>query len=257
MVAGMSGLPLSIRVATWVVDAWMHGRDLADAVGGAHSGTVSDLAGELEGTLTQWRRAGERLLLVALPRPGALQGMPAISPVARGAALEAGECVIAPTVGGLLVPVISSFGPAGDEGRLVSWTAYEAAPVARHTVEALDARELTRDLSEAVRAATEELESAGGLPWHPREATPQPSPPGRALPQGMPSRELMLLDRACAVLDLAEAGLAAELHQPALDAGTSQRRQLALRNLAARAAQALAGAANVSAAVQARSSTER
>ncbi len=257
MVAGMSGLPLSIRVALWGTDAWTHGRDARDALERAHEGLVTDVAGEVLETLEQWHAAGERVLLVALPRPGALQGMPSVSPDARGVALDVGECVIAPTVGGLLVPVVSGFGPAGDEGRLVTWTAYEAAPVSRHTIEALDPRELTRDLAEAVRAATEELEAAGGLPWHPREATPHPSPPGRALPPSMTPRELLLLDRACAVLDLAEAGLAAELHQPALDAGSSQRRQLALRTLATRAAHVLAGAANVAALAQGCSSTER
>lgn len=249
----MSTLPLAVRVALWagaavrtgLDDSWLaHAQPEADAV-----------AGELAQTLAAWQAAGEQALWVALPRPGGLLGMPPTSPEARAAAVAAGQCVVAPTVGGLLVPHLSGFGPEGDRGTLVTWTAYPADPLPRHVVEATDAAEAGRVLTEAVRTATLALEAAGGLPWRPIAAVAPEGGPG--LPRGLSGRALVVLDRAAAVAGLARAGLAAEDEGPALDAVTSGRRRLVLRELLGAAEDALAVAACACALGQARSSTER
>ena len=51
------------------------------------------------------------VVLVALPRPGDLSGMPRGSADLVAAATEAGECVFVPGIGGALVPTIEPSAP--------------------------------------------------------------------------------------------------------------------------------------------------
>jgi hypothetical protein len=242
----MSGLPLAARVALWVSAAWRAGAPtggaLDEALAAAHAG-VDDVVGDPRATLDRWRREGERFLFVALPRPGAVLGMPPAAPDAVGAALDCGEAVLAPTVGGLLVPDLRLFGPAGDQGVQACWTAYPAGPLPHHFVEATDAAAASRGLAEAVRVATRRLEEAGGIPWRALDRL-GPSGDAASLPGGLDPRAVEVLERAARVVVLASAGLAGEQAGAALDAATSQGRRLALGALAHAATSALAEAAN-------------
>lgn len=243
----MTALPLSARAAIWA-SAVLAGRvEVEHARSRAHAG-VTDVVGTLPEP-GSWPPAGERVVLVALPRPGSFSGMPRAPRLSLAAALDAGECLVAPTVGGLLVPQLRSFGPPGDEGRLLTWTAHPADPIPRHTVEALDLRELGRALAEALLEATSALEAAGGIPWRAWEAHPRPDAQEAILPDGLPARGLALLVQAATVHALALDGLELEQLGPALDAGTSTARSGALRRLLDVADDALVGATNVCAMV--------
>lgn len=227
----MTALPLCVRAALWTTAALAGRVPRPDAQTRAHAG-VTDVVGPLPGS-ARWPDPGEELVVVALPRPGSFSGMPRAGKAALAAALDAGECLVAPTVGGLLVPRIETFGPAGDQGRLLTWTAYEAAPVARHQLEQVELRGLARQLTDAVAQATRALTSVGGTPWQPSEPLGGPADPGAAiLPRGVGERALRLLTQAATVHSLALQGWELEQALPALDAVTSQRRAAVLRELA-------------------------
>jgi len=114
----MPALPLSVRFALWATVSVRGEVDPDDAVVAAHP-DVDDISGEPAGRLELWRDFGESAVLVALPRPGDLTGMPRTSLDGSGAAADAGECVFVPGMGGLLVPTLTTFGPEGDEGTSV------------------------------------------------------------------------------------------------------------------------------------------
>ena len=90
----MSSLPLSVRTALWVTAVW-HGHggltDLDEAVAAAHP-DFDHVEGDL-GRLLLWRELGESALLVALPRPGDLSGMPRVTPEVAGAAAAATSAI--------------------------------------------------------------------------------------------------------------------------------------------------------------------
>ena len=52
------------------------------------------------------------------------------------------------------MPTLSDFGPEGDVGLRVDWTAYDADPVPRHRLEMLDLRDVERDLLTRLREHT-------------------------------------------------------------------------------------------------------
>ncbi len=162
-------LPASVRLAPWMTAAFRGDVHLDTALTRAHPG-VDNVRGDLV-RIREWAELGERTLLVALPRPGDLTGMPRAGPAACAAAAEAGECVFVAGSGGLLVPELSRFGPAGDEGVAATWTAYDSEPVARHVLDALSLADLERALVDLLRRSTAELEQVGGVPWSsdPRE----------------------------------------------------------------------------------------
>jgi hypothetical protein len=214
---------------------------------------VDHVAGELE-RLALWHDLGERALLVALPAPGDLSGMPATSPEAQGAAAAAGECVFVPGLGGMLVPHISTFGAARggglDVGTRVDWTAYEADPVPRHRIEALDVSQLERHLRQELFEATESLESVGGQPFA-REAARELADTalgGRwGLPAGLPGRPARVIALAATVGSIVDVALS--LPDGALRAAQSATREHHLRRLQRAADRALAEASNAAAAV--------
>src|SRR6476661_1377386 len=104
----MPELPASVRLSLWTTHAWATGSALENAVRRALP-DVDHVEGDLD-RLALWRDLGERALLVALPAPGDLVGMPRAAPEVLAAAADGGECVFVPALGGLLVPSISSFG---------------------------------------------------------------------------------------------------------------------------------------------------
>jgi hypothetical protein len=97
----MPALPLSVRFALWATVAVRGEMDPDDAVVAAHP-DVDDITGEPAGRLELWRDFGESAVLVALPRPGDLTGMPRAELAGSGAAATSGECVFVPGIGGLL-----------------------------------------------------------------------------------------------------------------------------------------------------------
>ena len=202
----MPELPVSVRLALWVSRAWADDGDLSEAVARAHP-DADDVGGDLD-RLGLWRDLGERAVLVALPAPGDSVGMPTAPPATLAAATAAGECVLAPSLGGILVPDVGDYGPEGDRGLRVRWAAHDADPVPPHRVEALDAREAARDLARTVARATTELEGWGGRPFDPDRARAEAEQDrGQwALPREIPGDVAATIRSAAAVATTAETG---------------------------------------------------
>ncbi len=242
----MPALPVSVRLAVWSTAAF-HGRlDLDEAIARAHP-DLDHWTGDL-GRLHLWRDLGESAVLVALPRPGDLTGMPRAQVEVSGAAADVGECVYVPGMGGLLVPGLSTFGPAGDEGTTVEWTAYDAQPVARHVLESVSLGELERSLMDAVRDGAAVLETTDGRPWSadPRSNAEQRLRDGRwGLPDGLAPAAVRLMGMAARIGVIAHEGLQLAAAGPALDVHSSSRREAGLRALRSAADAALAGATNL------------
>jgi hypothetical protein len=247
-------LPASVRLALWTTAAWNgtggSAPDLPTLLGAALP-DVDHVAGDLA-RLELWHDLGERALLVALPAPGDLAGLPTAAPEARGAAATAGECVYVPGLGGMLVPTVAGYGqgPGPDSGTRVDWQAFDADPVPRHRVEALEASSLERHLRQELLVATERLEAVGGRPFAAqvsRELADAALGGEWGLPPGLPSRALRAITVAGSVGRVVD--LALDGPDDALDAGTSQARRHLLLGLQRTADRALADAANAASAV--------
>lgn len=242
-------LPAGVRVALWgtlvltgrLPVAELPARALPD---------LDDCRGLVE-QVDVWAALGERVLLVALPRPGDLTGMPHGPADLHGAASRAQECVYVPGLGGALVPELSTYGPPGDEGWTVTWTAYPADPVPTHRVEALDLGQTELSLRTELAALTEQLAAAGAPPFG--AAAQRGMGRARAaqeggrwgLPEGLPPRAVRVLDLAGTVLQLADVGL--DTVTESVDAASVARRGVLLRSLQSLAARALADTTNVAA----------
>ena len=248
----MPELPASVRLALWTTAAWADGGDPRRALAAALP-DVDHVAGDL-GRLDLWRDLGEGALLVALPAPGDLAGVPGAPAEAQGAAAEAGECVFVPGVGGMLVPTVAVFGPTSgsrlDTGTRVDWRAFDADPVPRHRVEALEPSQLERHLRHELLDATEALEKVGGQPFAgaaAREFADAALGAEWGLPTALPARAqkvIVLAGTLGQVVDIALAG-----PDDALDATTSSTRRYLLQRLQRAADRALADAANAACAV--------
>ena len=195
-------LPVSARLAWWGT-AWLRGRvvtDLAlDAVL-AHDAThvVAGLPGvggsvPLARALAELRIGGVRTCGLALPEPGDPVGIGGPRELSS-AALEAGEAVIAGSVG--LVP--------RRVGAAVEWTAYDAAPR-----QLSDVGEADRGLRRALRQAATALADLDVAHWRPEAADVLMNlhhPPSLKPPPGTPPRCAELAARALqarAIVDLA------------------------------------------------------
>jgi hypothetical protein len=246
-----------VRLALWTTRAWAGGLSVEEAVARAVP-DVDHVAGDLD-RLTVWQELGEQALLVALPAPGDLHGMPRASSAAQGAAAGAGECAFVPGLGGVLVPTISTFGSGGsssgagrdlDTGTRVDWTAYDADPVPRHRVEALDASQLERHLRQELLAATADLEETGGQPFD-REAAREMADTALGghwgLPPGLPGRAAHVIVLAGTVARIVDVAL--EAPDGTLSADQAAARQAHLRRLQRVADHALADATNAACAV--------
>jgi hypothetical protein len=245
-------LPASVRLALWTTAAWAGGSELESAIASALP-DVDHVAGDLD-RLATWRDLGERALLVALPSPGDLTGMPGAPVDVQGAAAAAGECVYVPGVGGVLVPTITAYGletgSALDSGTRVDWRAHNADPVPRHRIEALDTSQLERQLREELADATEALDQVGGRPFSAETARELADAAlgGRwGLPPGLPARAHRVMVLAGTVGRIADVAL--DGPDDALSSGTARSRRVLLRRLQRAADIALADAANASCAV--------
>jgi hypothetical protein len=249
----MPELPASVRLALWTTSAWASGGSVAKAVERALP-DVDHVDGDLD-RLSLWHELGEQALLVALPAAGDLGGVPSSSPEARGAAAESGECVFVPGLGGMLVPSMTTYGAAGtagglDVGTRVDWTAYDADPVPRHRVEALETSQLERHLREQLAVATERLDALGGQPFAgsaARELADAALGGRWGLPDGLPGRAARVISTAGTVARVVDVALATP--DGALTAGSSVERQSILRALQRAADRALADATNAACAV--------
>ncbi len=214
---------------------------------------IDHVDGDLD-RLSLWRDLGEQALLVALPAPGDLAGLPRASADALGAAAAGGEAVFVPALGGMLVPSISAFGDHVrgdlDVGTRVDWTAYDSSPVPRHRVEALEASQLERHLREELRSATEHLDALGGQPFSASaaRALADAALGGRwGLPSGLPGRAAQVIALAGTIGHVVDVALAAG--DGALNASTAVSRHSLLLRLQRAADRALADATNAACAV--------
>jgi hypothetical protein len=244
--APMSELPASVRLAVWVTAAWSGELPLTKALARSFP-DVDHVAGDL-GRLEVWHDLGERALFVALPRPGDTSRMPLGSVPAAAVAAEAGECVFVPALGGVLVPRLSEFGPSGDVGHRIDWTAHEADPVPRHRLEMIDLRDVERTLLLRLREHSEAFERVGGTPWsHTARAEAEAAMDSRqwGLPEATPPKALRVMSLAATAGRLAErAGRLADLGSHGLDATTNAQREALLRALSGDADDALTDATN-------------
>ncbi len=242
----MADLPASVRVALWSTAALAGGLDLKEVPHRA----MPDLD-HVEGLLPQlslWRDLGERLVLVALPRPGDLTSMPSGPAALVAAATEAEELVYVTGLGGALVPDIREFGPEGDQGWEARWTAYDADPVPQHVVQQLSLPDVELQLRREIGALTSELGNAPGQPLsgHGLEnAVREGLDTDWGLPDNLPPRAVRVVELAGAITGLAAAGLDHRLHS--VDSSSTLQREQILRRLHDHASHALVAAVNVAA----------
>ena len=243
----MSVLPVSVRLALWATTAYAGRLPVENIVGRAHP-DLDDACGDLD-RLSLWRDLGERAVLVALPRPGNLAGMPRGSAELIAAATDAGECVYVPGVGGALVPTIETFGPAGDHGTSVRWTAYDADPVPTHVLEALSLGEIELQLRLNVQEATARIDALDTKPWNGRLRSMADDLPDSAwgLPADLPRRAQRVIETAAYIGSATELGLTVHAESQVLTSQLTEQRRRLLTDLAAIADTAMAAAATVAA----------
>lgn len=242
----MSTLPASVRLSLWVTSAYAGHLDLEDAITHALP-DIDHVSGGLD-PLRLWQDLGERVLCVALPRPGQIATMPRGNPELVAAATDVGECAFVPALGGTLVPEISEFGPEGDRGTQVSWAAYDADPVPAHQLAALEPSEIERTLREHLIDATQQLDALDAKPWagSPLRAMADERTAMRewGLPPGLPGRPLRIIQLAGTVAAACELALE---RSPATDLHSDARRERLLRDLLVASETALAHAASAAA----------
>jgi hypothetical protein len=154
----------------------------------------------------------------------------------------------------MLVPTVSTFGGSHggtvDIGTRVDWAAYEAYPVPRHRVEAVEVSQLERQLRHELMEATEALEAVGGQPFA-REAARELADAalgGRwGLPPGLPGRVARVISLAATVGSIVDVAVA--VPDGSLSAAQSSTRETHLRRLGREADHALAEAANAAVSV--------
>ena len=244
----MSVLPLSVRLSLWATAAYAGQLTVDAAVQRAHP-DLDPVTGEL-GRLSLWRDLGERAVLVALPRPGNLSGMPHGSAELVAAATEAGECVYVPGIGGALVPTIELFGPADDQGTRVTWSAYDCDPVPVHTLEALSLSEIEQDFRQVLMERTRAIEDLDARPWANsafRSIADELSVSQWGLPAGLPARATKIITMAAAVAVATELGLSDRAQSQVLTSTVAQQRSILLTSLEASADVAMAAAATIAA----------
>lgn len=242
----MPDLPASVRVALWASAAFNAAADL-DSVAFKALPDIDDISG-LHACLTLWRDVGERVVLVALPRPGHLAGMPSGPVEMTTAAQEVQEVVFVPGLGGALVPEISSYGPDGDRGWRADWTAYPSDPMPQHVVQAMSVADVELRLRTSVAELTSHLEMIPGSTMAGAAAevfARRRVSTSWGMPEGVPSRCARVIALAGSVITLSDIGLADGMQS--VNSASTQSREVLLRRLHDEAAAALAVATNVAA----------
>lgn len=242
----MADLPASVRVSLWGTAALAGTLALSEVAARALP-DVDHVEG-LEPGLRLWQDLGERLVLVALPRPGDLTSMPRGPAELSAAATEAQELVYVTGIGGALVPQIEAFGPEGDQGWAARWTAHDADPVPQHVVQQLSLPDVELELRREVAALTTALGDAAGGPLsgHGMESLARERLDTEwGLPPGLPPRAIRVIELAGAMSSLAHTGLDHRLHS--IDSSATLGREHLLRQLHDAATRALVSATNVGA----------
>ncbi len=238
----MPELPASVRVALWVTHAWSDGTTLTEAVERALP-DIDHTQGLIE-RVRLWGDLGEGALLVALPGPGDLAGLPRCGSEAIDAATEAGEALFVAGLGGLLVPEHSTFGSTGAEGHRIDWVAHDADPVPPHRIEALEPSQLERLLRRRILETAAELDLIGGTPWAEeltRDLVDDRLGADWALPPRLPTRARKVIGLAATLSLAAELGVE---NSGAVTAAGDSARAGVLRGLRRDAERALADATN-------------
>lgn len=238
-------LPASVRFAIWSTLALARrGVDLAEAVDAATPDIPDVDAAAAIARLDLWSQLGERVVLLSLPAPGDLVGLPRGDPEFVGAAVEAGECAWSPLVGGALVPAFETFGPTGDRGEIVRWESYDCAPPPAPVLGQVTAADVERGLRAATIEATEALEGLDVRAWDSglRDLADERLVSGRwGLPPDVPARLRRVLTQAATIETIATTALEHLHDAPTLAAG--EHRSRVLRSVAQQARRALASSA--------------
>ncbi len=242
----MPELPASVRVALWA-SAAINGQADLDSAAARALPDLDDISG-LTPTLRLWRDVGERVVLVALPRPGHLRGMPSGPVEMTTAAQDAQEMVFVPGLGGASVPQIDEYGPGGDQGWRVTWTAYPSDPMPQHVVAAMSVADVELRLRTTLAELTSQLEMKPGSPMAGAAAevfARRRVSTSWGMPSGMPTRAARVIELAGSVITLSDIGLADGMQT--VDSSSTQGREMVLRRLHDEAAAALSVATNVAA----------
>jgi hypothetical protein len=206
----MSALPVSVRLSLWVTAAFAAGTPVARAFAQAapDAGSIDAPVDRVEA----WRAVGEGALFAAAPRAGDATSAPAGPPEFFAAACDAGECVFSPSVGGALVPAVTTYGPDGDQGLAVTWAAYPTEPLPTHVAQAWSLRDATELLRRSVTESVEALEALDLSPWPSRglrSLAERSLGEARALglPPGVPPRAVALIVEAARIGDACDLAL--------------------------------------------------
>lgn len=237
---------MSVRLALWATAAYAGQLTVSEAIQRA-SPDLDHVTGDIA-RLDLWRDFGEQVLLVALPRPGDPTAVPRGNPDLLAAATEVGECLFVPGMGGAMVPTFEQYGPEGDQGTSVTWTAYDCDPWPRHRVEELSVNEAELRLRQEVAERTRELDAIDSKAFMAagRDMVDQRLSQGRwGLPGGLPARAERTIALAAQVSVISEIGRTAVGHS--VDSYSTRQRMAVLSALQAAADKALETAVNVSA----------
>lgn len=242
----MYELPASVRLALWATHAIAADRPLTEAIGAALP-DVDAVEGALP-RLELWRDLGERVVCVDLPRPGVHGGLLPPGGPATQAAIEAGECLFVPSLGGVLVPRLEYYGPVGDEGLKLTLEPHDSDPVPIHRLEALALPDIDRRMREAMLAHVDALEALEIRPFlgsTARERVDDRLDTARwALPSGLAPRAMRIITTAGVVVAALDEALASSA---GLDASSAVARERTIRSLLGEAELTLAQAATVAA----------
>jgi hypothetical protein len=244
----VSVLPVSVRLCLWATTAYSGRMTVKEAVSRTHP-DIDHVSGDID-RLCLWQDLGERAVLVALPRPGNLTGMPRGSAGLIAAAADAGECVYVPGIGAALVPTIETFGPAGDQGTQVTWSVHNCEPVATHALDALSLSEIEQGFRMDLLEHTRLIEDLDVRPWASspmRSVADEMSNMQWGLPNRLPPRAVKIITMAATVGLAATLGLSDEAQSQVLTSGLAEQRRKVLTHLEASADSAMAAAANVAA----------
>jgi hypothetical protein len=244
----MAVLPVSVRLCLWATAAYAGHLPLEEVVHRAHP-DLDQVTGAAE-RLRLWRDLGERAVLVALPRPGNLTGMPRGSGELVAAATDAGECVYVPGLGGALVPTIEHYGPDDDQGTQVTWTPYDCDPVPTHTLEGLSLNEIELGFRRELARCTCAIEALDATPWAGsplRSMADERSSCRWGLPEGLPQRATNIITMAALVGVATELGLSVQAQSQVLTSTVAEQRRILLNDLDGIADTAMAAAATVAA----------
>jgi len=242
----MPELPASVRVALWA-SAALNGRADLERVARNALPDIDDISG-LSPTLQLWRDVGEPFVLVALPRPGHLAGMPTGPADMIGAAHEAQEMVFVPQLGGASVPEIATYGSSSEVGWSAAWTAYPSDPMPQHVVQAISVADVELRLRTNLANLTDTLALTPGstMAGAATEVFARRSVSTNwALPNGVPQRAARVIELAGSVITLADIGLADGMQS--VDSTSTVGRELVLRRLRDEATAALTTATNAAA----------